>query len=92
MIWAIISWLLIGALVGLIARAIMPGKQSMGFFATALLGVLGAVVGGFLGGLLGSGSVESLLQNPWSLWTVLLSVIGAVIVLAIYGFATKNRA
>src|SRR5699024_8381027 len=49
----IISWLIIGAIIGLLARAVMPGKQAMGLGMTIVLGIVGAIVGGFIGGLLG---------------------------------------
>ena len=87
----IISWLIIGAIVGLLARAIMPGKQAMGIGMTIVLGVVGAIVGGFIGGILGGDGVSGIMSNPWSLWTILLAVIGAVIVMVIYGLATKKR-
>ncbi len=89
-LWAIISWIIIGAIIGLIARAIMPGRQSMGLGATIVLGVIGAIVGGFIGGLFGEGGVSSIMNNPWSLMTILLAVIGALIVMFIYGLATKG--
>src|SRR5699024_128537 len=88
----IISWLIIGAIIGLLARAVMPGKQAMGLGMTIVLGVIGAIVGGLIGSLFGEGGVSSLLENPWSLWTILLSVIGAIIVMAIYGLAKIGRA
>ena len=87
----IISWLIIGAIIGLLARAVMPGKQSMGLGMTIVLGVIGAIVGGFIGGLLGGDGVSGIMSNPWSIWTILLAVIGALIVMAIYGLATKDR-
>ncbi|ANP28332.1 putative transglycosylase associated protein [Mycobacteroides abscessus subsp. abscessus] len=89
-IWGIISWIIIGGLIGLIARAVMPGKQSMGLGMTIILGVIGAIVGGLIGGLFGDGGWSSLLDNPWSLWTILLSVIGALVVMFIYGLLTKS--
>ena len=92
LIGLIISWIIIGAIVGLLARAIMPGKQAMGLGLTIVLGVVGAIVGGFIGGLLGGSGVSGIMDNPWSLWTILLSVIGALIVMFVYGLATKNRA
>lgn len=91
LLWAIISWIIIGAIIGLIARAIMPGKQAMGLGLTIVLGVIGAIVGGFIGGLLGGSGVSGILSNPWSIWTILLAVVGALIVMFIYGLATKNR-
>ena len=90
LIWAIISWIIIGGLIGLIARAVMPGKQSMGMGMTIILGVIGAIVGGLIGGLFGDGGWSSRLDIPWSLWTILLSVIGALVVMFVYGLLTKS--
>lgn len=90
LLWAIISWIIIGAIIGLIARAIMPGKQSMGLGLTIVLGIIGAIVGGFLGGLFGGDGISGIMNNPWSIGTILLAVIGALIVMVIYGFATKG--
>lgn len=90
-IGALISWLIIGAVVGLIARAIMPGKQHMGIGRTILLGVVGALVGGFIGGLFGPKGVSGVFSDPWSVWTIVLSVIGALIVMVVYGLATGRR-
>lgn len=88
----IISWLIIGAIIGLLARAVMPGKQAMGLGMTIVLGVIGAIVGGFIGGLFGGNGISGIMSNPWSIGTILLAVIGAIVVMVIYGLATKNRA
>lgn len=90
LLWAIISWIIIGGLIGLIARAVMPGKQGMGFMMTVILGVVGAIVGGFTVGLLGGDGVSGIMNNPWSLGTILLAVIGALIVMVIYGFLARK--
>ncbi|MCL6422302.1 GlsB/YeaQ/YmgE family stress response membrane protein [Brachybacterium sp. JHP9] len=90
LLWAIISWIIIGALVGLIARAIMPGNQAMTWGMTIILGIVGAIVGGFIGGLFGGSGVNGIINNPWSLGTIVLSVIGAIVVMAIYGLVTRN--
>ncbi|MBB5830520.1 GlsB/YeaQ/YmgE family stress response membrane protein [Brachybacterium aquaticum] len=92
LLWLIISWLIIGAIIGLLARAVMPGKQGMSLGMTIVLGVIGAVVGGFIGGLFGGNGISGIMNNPWSIGTILLAVIGAIIVMVIYGLATKNRA
>lgn len=92
LLWLIISWLIIGAIIGLLARAIMPGKQGMSIGMTIVLGVVGAVVGGFIGSLFGGDGISGIMNNPWSIGTILLAVIGAIIVMVIYGLATKNRA
>lgn len=91
-IGALISWLIIGAVIGLIARAILPGKQAMGIGTTIILGVVGALVGGFIGGLFGSKGVSGVFSDPWSVWTIVLSVIGAIIVMVVYGAVARKKA
>jgi uncharacterized membrane protein YeaQ/YmgE (transglycosylase-associated protein family) len=91
LIGLIISWIIIGAIIGLLARAIMPGKQAMGLGMTIVLGVVGAIVGGLIGSLFGGDGVSGIMENPWSIGTILLSIIGAIVVMAIYGLATRNR-
>jgi len=81
----IISTILAGFVAGLIAKFIMPGKEGGGFVMTTLLGILGAMLGGFLFG--GKALVGSF--NPLNL---VCSVIGALIVLFLYGLFMKNRA
>lgn len=79
-IWAIV----IGFVVGLIAKALMPGRDPGGFIVTALLGIVGAVVATFIGqamGLYSSGQ-----SAGW-----IASVIGAIIVLAIYRMVVGRR-
>lgn len=87
MIWNIIAYIVIGALAGAIAKAIMPGKQGGGFWATALLGIIGAFVGGFLGGLL----LDSSYTDIFSIAGLVTAIIGALIVLFIWGLVTKNK-
>lgn len=92
LLWAIISWIIIGGIIGLIARALMPGKQAMSLGMTIVLGVVGAIVGGLIGGLFGGSGVSGIMNNPWSIGTIALAVVGAIVVMAIYGLVTKNRA
>jgi uncharacterized membrane protein YeaQ/YmgE (transglycosylase-associated protein family) len=80
----IIIMIIVGFIVGLIARAIMPGDQSMGIILTTILGIVGAVIAGFLGRTLGwYGANEPV---GW-----IASVVGAIIVLFIVGIATRGR-
>ncbi len=88
MIWNIIAYIIIGFIGGAIAKAIMPGKEGGGFWLTSLLGIIGAFVGGFLGDLLLGGSFS----NIFSFSGLLTSIVGACVVLFIYGLVTKNRA
>jgi uncharacterized membrane protein YeaQ/YmgE (transglycosylase-associated protein family) len=87
MIWSIIAYIIIGFLGGAIAKAIMPGRQGGGFWMTVLLGIIGAFLGGFLGGLL----LDSRFTSIFSIAGLITSIIGALIVLFIYGLVTKNR-
>ena len=75
-LWSVIT----GFVVGLFARAIMPGADHMGFLATSLVGILGSLVGGFVGSLV-SRPKEGAVVHPAGF---VLSVIGAMIVLFIW--------
>ena len=83
-----IGALILGALAGFIARALMPGRDPMGFLATLLLGMVGAIVGWYLfTGLLGIGDTDM-----FDLGGLLGAIIGAMILLAIYrSFAGRGR-
>ena len=79
--------LILGLIAGAIAKLILPGKQGGGWFITLLLGVVGALLGGWIGSLLfGVG-----LQDFWNLGTWLLAIAGSIIVLLIWGLITRNR-
>lgn len=83
----IIGWIVLGLIVGAIARAILPGRQAGGWIATLILGIIGALIGGFIGRAIFGGG----LSNFFSLRTWLLAILGSIIVLLIYGAITKNR-
>jgi uncharacterized membrane protein YeaQ/YmgE (transglycosylase-associated protein family) len=86
MIITILSWIAFGLVVGLIARAILPGKQSMGLVATTLLGVVGSFVGGFVANLASGHDVLEL--NPVGF---IGAILGALLVLFLVGFVGRNR-
>lgn len=81
------GFLLLGLLAGAIAKLILPGKQGGGWLITLLLGVVGALLGGFLGGLL----FNAPLQDFFSIQTWLLAIGGSIIVLLIYGLIVGRR-
>ena len=84
----IIGWIVLGLIAGAIAKAIMPGNDPGGFFITMLLGVVGALLGGFIGSrIFGVG-----LENFWSIQTWLLAIVGSLILLAIYRVVVGRRA
>ena len=92
---AIISWIVFGLIAGLIAKAIMPGRDPGGVIITILLGIVGSVIGGFIGqAVFGYGSSVNNagdLSRPGFLMSLVLAVIGAIILLAIYRLI-KGRA
>ncbi|WP_341975772.1 GlsB/YeaQ/YmgE family stress response membrane protein [Microbacterium sp. LWO13-1.2] len=81
------AFLILGLIAGAIAKLILPGKQRGGWFVTLLLGVVGAMLGGWLGGLLFNASLDSF----FALSTWVLAVGGSLIVLLIYGLIAGRR-
>ena len=81
---SLLSWMLCGLIVGLIARFLVPGRQNMGLLLTMVLGIVGAVVGGFLYSLIQGAPSEpfSLSGNAWQGWIV--AILGAMLVLWVY--------
>ncbi len=76
----ILAWIIFGLIAGAIAKWIMPGDDPGGFIVTIILGIVGAVVGGFLGSLiLGTGGVDG-----FDFGSFVTAIIGAIIVLLIY--------
>lgn len=81
----ILTWIIFGLIAGAIAKMIMPGTQGGGWLMTIILGIVGAFVGGFVGSFLGWGNADS-----FDFRSMLLAVGGALIVLWIYGMATRK--
>ena len=85
MLGAIIFWIIVGGVAGVLAKLIMTGDDPGGFIITILLGIAGAIVGGFLASLIGIGG------GGW-IWSILIATIGAIVLLAIYRLVAGNRA
>jgi uncharacterized membrane protein YeaQ/YmgE (transglycosylase-associated protein family) len=81
------GFLLLGLLAGAIAKLILPGKQGGGWLVTLLLGVVGALLGGFLGSVLFNAPLEEF----FSIQTWLLAIGGSIVVLLIYGLIVGRR-
>lgn len=81
---AILSWIVFGLVIGIIAKLLMPGKDPGGFIVTMLLGIAGALVGGFIGRAMGFYG-----QNQGAGW--LMSILGAIILLALYRMMVRRR-
>ncbi len=80
----IISWIILGLVVGVIAKFLMPGKDPGGIFITILLGIAGAIGGGFVSSAIGFGKVTG-----FDLRSLFIAVGGSIILLAIYRAVKK---
>jgi uncharacterized membrane protein YeaQ/YmgE (transglycosylase-associated protein family) len=85
MLGALIFWIIVGLIAGALAKFIMPGDDPGNFIITILLGIAGAIVGGFLASLIGIG-------GGGFIWTTIVATIGAIILLAIYRAFAGSRA
>lgn len=81
----IIVWIIVGFFAGLIARAVMPGRQSMGLFATTLLGIAGSVIGGLIGSVVWGRNA-----GHFSPGGLVLSIAGALLVLFVLGRVRRH--
>ena len=83
----LISWVIVGAVAGLLARRIVPGADPGRFVVTVILGMADACVGGFVVGVLvGSGA------TGFNLWSILVATLGAVLLLHVYGLVARRTA
>jgi len=82
----ILTWLLLGLVVGALAKLFMPGDDPGGIIVTILIGIAGAFLGGFIGSALGVGSVTG-----FNMMSILLAIAGSVILLIIYRFIRGRR-
>jgi uncharacterized membrane protein YeaQ/YmgE (transglycosylase-associated protein family) len=82
----IVAWIVLGVVVGLIARVVVPGRERLSLTMTALLGVAGALLGGFVASLLTAHSVSEL-----QLSTIVGSVVGAIAILVLAGAVFTRR-
>jgi len=83
----IISWVVVGLIAGLLARWIMPGSGPVGFFISALIGMAGASIGGFIVRLLGGAGATG-----FSVWSILVATLGAIVLLFLYGLIDRRTA
>jgi uncharacterized membrane protein YeaQ/YmgE (transglycosylase-associated protein family) len=81
----LVAWIVFGLLAGALARAAFPGHRPGGIVATLLLGLGGAVVGGLIASLLGLGGITG-----FDLWSLLVAIAGAVLLILVYQAATAD--
>ncbi|WP_434357509.1 GlsB/YeaQ/YmgE family stress response membrane protein [Parasalinivibrio latis] len=74
-----ISWIILGLIAGILAKWIMPGKDGGGFIMTVVLGIAGAIVGGWVGSLVGISTT-----GGFSIGGIFMATVGALIILFIY--------
>jgi len=87
--WSILAWLALGLIAGALAKLIYPGDQGGGILATIGLGILGALVGGFLGKLIlgtGGGAAAGVLSIP----SIIFAILGAILIIFIWGLVTRQ--
>jgi uncharacterized membrane protein YeaQ/YmgE (transglycosylase-associated protein family) len=82
----ILSWIVLGLLAGAIAKALHPGRDPQGCLVTMFIGIIGAVIGGWIATLLGWGRV-----NGFNFYSLLVATAGAVILLAIWSAVRGRR-
>lgn len=83
----IIAWIIFGLIAGAIAKLIMPGDDPGGIIVTCIIGILGAVVGGFIAGALGIGSGVT----GFSIGSFVVAILGAILLLFIYRMVMSKR-
>ena len=81
----LMSWILVGAIAGMLAKRIVPGPDPGRFIVTVLLGMAGASVGGFVVGVLGGSGTTG-----FNVWSVLVATLGAVLLLYVYGLIARE--
>ncbi|GAB3335502.1 GlsB/YeaQ/YmgE family stress response membrane protein [Chromohalobacter beijerinckii] len=80
----IIAWIVFGLLAGIVAKLIMPGRDPGGMIITMIIGILGAIVGGWVGTALGFGTVDG-----FNFGSFVIAVLGAIILLGLYRIVKK---
>jgi uncharacterized membrane protein YeaQ/YmgE (transglycosylase-associated protein family) len=81
----IIVWILLGLVAGALAKFVMPGRDPGGFIVTILIGIAGALVGGFISTKLGYGAVDG-----FDIRSIVIAVLGAILLLIIFRMIRRN--
>jgi uncharacterized membrane protein YeaQ/YmgE (transglycosylase-associated protein family) len=82
----IIVWIVLGLVAGALAKFIMPGRDPGGIIVTILIGIAGALVGGFISTKLGYGAVDG-----FDIRSIVIAVLGAILLLIIFRLLRRNR-
>ncbi len=82
----IISWIVVGLIAGALAKLVLPGDDPGGIIVTAIIGMVGAIVGGFVFGIFGGTGATG-----FNVWSILVATVGAIILLLIYRLIVSQR-
>lgn len=89
----ILAWLVLGLIAGALAKLVYPGHQGGGIFATIGLGILGALVGGYIGqALLGSSGAAAASVGALTIPSIIFAVLGAMLLIFIWSLLTRSAA
>ena len=87
---ALLSWIVTGLIVGVIARALVPGRQNLGWIMTIVLGIVGAFVGGLISSFIWpTWNSDASVSTMWPGW--IMSIAGGVLVLVVYLMITGRK-
>jgi uncharacterized membrane protein YeaQ/YmgE (transglycosylase-associated protein family) len=81
----ILSWIIFGLIAGALAKLLMPGKDPGGIFVTVIIGIVGAIVGGFIGTQLGFGGISG-----FDIRSFLVAIVGAMLLLSGYRLVKRT--
>ena len=82
----IISWIVVGLIAGALAKLVLPGDDPGGIIVTTLIGMVGAIVGGFVFGIFGGTGATGV-----NVWSILVATVGAIVLLLIYRLIVGRR-
>ena len=84
----IIAWIIFGVIAGAIAKLIVPGRQGGGFFATAMLGIVGAFIGGIAHNFISNGKLNLVASRSFDPISLVVAVLGAIVAVFLWGMLT----
>jgi uncharacterized membrane protein YeaQ/YmgE (transglycosylase-associated protein family) len=81
-----ISWIILGLIAGAIAKLLLPGKDPGGFIITIIIGIIGAIIGGYISTILGLGTVSGV-----NFGSIIIAILGSIVLLLIYRMVMGRR-
>lgn len=87
--WNLLGWIFAGLLIGAIARLLVPGRQPLGILLTIILGIVGALLGGFVSWMIWGATEEPFSAYAWPGY--LFAILGAVLVLVVWGGLSRRE-